>query len=334
MLTGRKTMCLGRLLLDVPASFRLNPHPITNLQYAGADDPFGVSVQVMREHSDPESFDAAVSRRRNEMKKPEVLKSLYREKRESRGSIFLETYSVSPDLEFIDVELHSLIGSAHIAMKSPVSSLAQLTRMEEHLLELASRISSMAAGQSHESTGYCLGPVLINDPRILSESGTFVARSSGPDAAGFSLNLHTSSPGYGPGTESLRERLSMARQVMYGLKVLRSGEVSLLQRQGEEILLRYPSQAASETTYELSFSLWLRAPRLEWTPVIELQLNAGGQTGPSRPHDPMAFGFDGLHEGVGDATYYNPSLSDGEAIALWDSIKSSIRVRPGAYPER
>jgi hypothetical protein len=88
---------------------------------------------------------------------------------------------------------------------------------------------------------------------------------------------------------------------------LRRGERHLGQWHGEEALARMPAQEKSSDAHEFLF-LSLGAVNDPFLPKLDVQLNTG----------------------VKDNKTANahPSLSDEEAVALWDKLITSIRVRP------
>jgi hypothetical protein len=91
------------------------------------------------------------------------------------------------------------------------------------------------------------------------------------------------------------------------IKILRRGYRQLNKWQGFEILSRKPAQATEEESHEFAF-LSQGQPSNPYLPVLDLEFHSGvqgNQIGGTRP-----------------------SVTDDEAVAIWDRLTSSIRVRP------
>ena len=83
--------------------------------------------------------------------------------------------------------------------------------------------------------------------------------------------------------------------------------------QGAEALALKPAQEKEKESHEFHF-ISMGAPNDSLVPRIDMQLDTGAS---------------GLHKGA-----VKPSLTDEEAVALWDKLTSSIRMRPtGGKPD-
>lgn len=93
------------------------------------------------------------------------------------------------------------------------------------------------------------------------------------------------------------------------IKTLRRGDRALGKWKGFEILARLPAQEKEGESHEFKY-LSQGEPMNPLLPLIELELRTGVQGN--------------------DVGGVKPSLSDEEAVALWDRLTGSIRVRPVA----
>lgn len=91
------------------------------------------------------------------------------------------------------------------------------------------------------------------------------------------------------------------------IKMLRRGYHQLNKWRGFEILSRKPAQATEEESHEFAF-LSQGEPKNPYLPVLDLEFHSGvkgNQIGGTRP-----------------------SVTDDEAVEIWDRLTSSIRMRP------
>ena len=100
------------------------------------------------------------------------------------------------------------------------------------------------------------------------------------------------------------------------IKNLRKGQRQLGQWKGFEILARLPAQKVEGPSHEFKY-LSQGQPKNPNLPMLELELHTG------------------VHGNKVGST--DPSLSDEEAVLLWDKLTNSIRIRPttsNLKPER
>lgn len=94
------------------------------------------------------------------------------------------------------------------------------------------------------------------------------------------------------------------------IKFLRRGDRQLGDWKGYEVLARKPAQVESTESHEFHFmSLGARNDPLQ--PQLDIQLNTGVKED--------------------RAANVKPSITDDEAVALWDKLTNSIRVRPTGH---
>lgn len=95
------------------------------------------------------------------------------------------------------------------------------------------------------------------------------------------------------------------------IKVLRKGPRSISRWKGFEILARKPAQETEDESHEFAF-LSQGEPNNPVLPVLDLAMHSGvegNKTGGAKP-----------------------SVTDAEAVAIWDRLTNSIRVRLGPPP--
>jgi hypothetical protein len=310
MLTNQKmeTYCIGRLLFDVPAEF----HPTLPLSAIfRAKDPnkkaASISVTVLADSVATPIFAAAVAKRRNE-----IIASM-REKR----NVLTETITRGADLTLFRVsriedsymsEIHLLRNNIYLTAEARSHS-GLFNEAERDLLAFADDIhpaNMITAPQS----GFCLGLVAVQGTHE-AESTTVMFRSDKRPDIVISIGIDT----YGRDDPvSLFQRVSgpnsLLEKVDVRSKQLRKGQLNVLGMNAQEWL---GSVKLGEDRDEKQFGFALETRRANpgpASPRIHVELDSGIQD----------------QNGV----EHSNSLSDAQAMALWDSIIRSIRQRPSA----
>jgi len=318
------------MLLDVPESFEWNPYPQVELYYGYGADHKLVSVQIMDSESSLAKFTAGVERRAGmiaaetnyKTKEPMLLEN----ERLEAGTVLLKRHDNREIVWSYVYELHVLYEASHVLIRAesfPSDGDAVLPRLRR----VATQIKKQEGDVSQWAAGFCLGPLLIdadNDYEAINVRGYDQDRRRRDIAIGFS------SDNFGGGSaETLSERAKMGMEIFGSdLNILRKGEVQLRGRAAEEALAKIK---AADGRYELSFGLWSRPQQATIAePSISLSLRTGGRLPGRSSYDPLSYGPDNSSSTGKGPEQVRSSLSDGEAIGLWEVIIASVRPRPGA----
>jgi hypothetical protein len=207
--------------------------------------------------------------------------------------------------------------------------------VEARLLKLSKEIFKVAP--ENAGAGFALGPIVIRSHHD-QEIASFYFR---PPASDVSLNIYINA--LSPDDE---ERLQVRTQkdtkifLAGDYENLRAGKVTLADMQGEESLIGF----SDDTHRQILFvSENYRANPSLSRPAMGIRLSAGGKkrsaADPDKPRDLVRWtlpqfankGYDlPLWQRPARAEPVNPSLTDYEAMAVWDAILKSVRIRYGA----
>lgn len=301
-----KTMCAGRFLIDVPAD--------AEVSYRGAmiagwriatiddetDDQFAVRVAEK---------EAKLSKEKNERAMPNLERTLQVEKNAIHGKIHMfgrewirsrpnEALSESVRVEaMIRVQKRSFNLTRELGNDGYLNTLAQL------VLQFRSR----EANEIPSEAGFCFDGGFITEPITVEQSERttmFVGLNGHPDV---SIALNMIAGITTPKTLLQRDaEASAGDENRSRFHVFRRGARPFNGEAGEEVLERVHEFNGN---YGHSFMWELVHNRTDsvFTPLMSFELSTGmGQPG----------------------TTVNASLTDAQAIALWDKMLSSLRVRP------
>jgi hypothetical protein len=303
-----ETYCIGRLLFDVPAEF----HPTLPISAIfRAKDPnrkaSTISVNVLADSVAAPIFAVAVAKRRNE-----IIAST-RDKR----NVLTDTITKGTDLTLFRVsriedsymsEIHLLKNSIYLTAEARSHS-GLFNEAESDLLTLVDDIHPANAITAPQS-GFCLGWFAVQGTHA-AESASIAFRSEKQPDIVIRIGIDT----YGRDDPvSLLQRVSgpnsLLQRVDVRSKELRKGQLNVLGMNAEEWL---GSVMLGENRDRKQFGFALETRRANagpTSPRIHVELDSGKQD----------------QNGV----EHSNSLSDAQAIALWDSIVRSIRQRPAA----
>jgi hypothetical protein len=309
MLTDQKTetYCIGRVLFDVPADF----HPtLPFFAIFRAKNPdrkaSTISVNVLADGVAAPIFAAAVAKRRNE-----ILAST-RDKRNvltdtiTKG-VGLTLFRVSRIEDSYMSEIHLLKNNIYLTAEARSHS-GLFNEAEKDLLAIVNDIQ-LANTITAAEPGFCLGLVAVQGEHA-AESASVAFRSEKQLDIVITIGMDT----YGRDDPvSLLQRVSpnsLLERVDVRSKELRKGQLNVLGMNAQEWL---GSVKLGEDRDRKQFGFALETRRANGGPAsprIHVELDSGKQDQNGVEHP--------------------SSLSDAEAIALWDSIIRSIRLRPSA----
>jgi len=296
MKVGWKTHAIGRHLVDVPGDAKL----IESYKFNK------VEVEPLPEIKTKARFDLLVSEREREMRavKPKTKGSFIERVPHADGSVTLISWDWKEGFTF---ETYFRAGTSTLKYVGDVSDdrkQAALDRRERYAQEWR----ELRPGEIPEGIGFVAGDMILADNRFNRESWSLVIQLAGkPDV---SLEISSFAVGKVDPEQTLRKR---AGGIVAGMLGLGLGLVRLRNRErpvgpiwAEEILV------AGTQNGKRSYGFKWEAPG-KADSLAEPQLN--------------------IELEVGESAYKTNAQSfanDEEALALWDAIVDSIRLRPGA----
>ncbi|NWD82449.1 hypothetical protein HX891_18870 [Pseudomonas reactans] len=338
MTTHMRTWALGRGLIDLPANWGGGGD--VKLYYGLGADHSSVEVRVLGEGVTQERFDAALSERahriaavkNDEMGNVPMLVSL---KRVNTQHKLLQYYESTEVPDWFIHESHLLIDDVYVMLRAD-SFKGNTAPVEARLLKLSGEIFKVTAPQN-AGAGFALGPIVIrshHDQEIASFDFS-------PPASDVELNVYINalSP---DDEERLHVRTKKDTQIFLAgdYENLRAGKITLADMQAEESLIGF----SDDTHRQILFvsENYRDNPSLN-RPAMSIRLSAGGmKAGPVDPDEPEdlvrwtlpSFANKGyelpLWQQPATPDPVNPSLTDYEAMAVWDAILKSVRIRYGA----
>ncbi len=337
MTTHMRTWALGRGLIDLPANWTGGGD--VKLYYGLGADHSSVEVRVLGEGVTQQRFDAALNERshriaaikNDEMQDASMLVSAVRL---SPQSVTLQYYKRESRRQTFVHEFHLLVDDAYVMLRAE-SYNGNTAPVEARLLKLSKEIFKVAP--ENAGAGFALGPIVIrshHDQEIASFDFS-------PPASDVSLSIYINalSP---DDDERLHVRTQKDTQIFLAgdYENLRAGKITLAEMQAEESLIGF----SDDTHRQILFvSENYRADPSLSRPAMSLRLSAGGmKTGPDDPNEPEDLvrwtlpqfankGYDlPLWQQPASPEPVNPSLTDYEAMAVWDAILKSVRIRYGA----
>ncbi|WP_157510960.1 T6SS immunity protein Tli4 family protein [Frateuria sp. Soil773] len=311
-----RTQCLGRYQFDLPSSFSLNSSPAdakpAATLYFGRDKDFKtVDFGVLAEGVTPQQFAAAILKRRDQIaskSNDEAHASMLVafEKLNDR-EIMLESYlGTEVDGGARAHELHLLVEDNHVVLKTESFKGADKPA-EECLARLATQVRKVA-DPAQAGPGFCLGQVIIDadndfeDASVSFSSNDRKHREMVLDASVNGFKRDAADPGL---VERTLGSLSAAGNTKP--QVICKGDLQLAGQPGQQLVMG--SDLGGLHGQMMVAESYPPSPSLA-TSSLFLQLNGGRLEG--------------------DDEDVTSSLTDNEAVALWDAILKSARPRPNA----
>ncbi|SUD31575.1 Uncharacterised protein [Pseudomonas fluorescens] len=335
--SNMRTWALGRGLIDLPASWSGGGD--VKLYYGLGADHSSVEVRVWGEGVTQQRFDAALRERAGRIaavKNDEMngVPMLVSATAETQQSVMLQYYMRKTRRQTFVHELHLLIDDVYVMLRA--DSFKGNTRpVEARLLKLASEIFKVSP--ENAGAGFALGPIVIrshHDQEIASFEFS-------PPASDVSLEVYVNalSPSQ---TQSIKTRGEEGARVFLAgdYENLRSNKITLAGMSAEESLIGF----SDDTHRQILFGAenYRDNPSLA-RPSMNFRLSAGGMKAepvdPDEPEDLVRWalpefarkGYDlPLWQRPATPAPVNPSLTDYEAMAVWDAILKSVRIRYNA----
>ncbi|ARB27374.1 hypothetical protein B5P22_08860 [Pseudomonas tolaasii] len=338
MTTQMRTWALGRGLIDLPANWSGGGD--VKLYYGLGADHSSVEVRVLGEGITQQRFDAALNERAHRIAavknyKQSDVPMLVSAVRISPQSVTLQYYKQASRRQTFVHEFHLLVGDAYVMLRAE-SYDGETAPVEKRLLNLSKEIFKVTAPQN-AGAGFALGPIVIRSHHD-QEIASFYFR---PPASDVALNVYINalSP---DDDERLQVRTKKDTQIFLAgdYENLRAGKITLADMQAEESLIGF----SDDTHRQILFvsENYRDNPSLN-RPAMGFRLSAGGKKrsaiDPNKPKDLVRwtlpqFANKGYQRPLWQLPAakepVNPSLTDYEAMAVWDAILKSVRIRYGA----
>ncbi|WP_262382916.1 T6SS immunity protein Tli4 family protein [Pseudomonas proteolytica] len=335
--SNMRTWALGRGLIDLPANWSGGGD--VKLFYGLGADHSSVEVRVLGEGVTQARFDAALGERASRIaavKNDEMddIPMLVSASGDTPQSAMLQYYMRKTRRQTFVHELHLLVDDAYVMLRAE-SYNGNTAPVEARLLKLSKEIFKVAP--ENAGAGFALGPIVIrshHDQEIASFDFS-------PPASDVSLSIYINalSP---DDEERLHVRTHKDTKIFLAgdYENLRAGKITLADMQAEESLIGF----SDDTHRQILFvsENYRDNPSLS-RPAMSIRLSAGGMSaGPIDPDEPEDLvrwtlpqfankGYDlPLWQQPASPEPVNPSLTDYEAMAVWDAILKSVRIRYGA----
>ena len=335
--SNMRTWALGRGLIDLPANWTGGGD--VKLYYGLGADHSSVEVLILGEGVTQQRFNAALqerARRIAAVKNYEMddVSMLVSARGETRQSVMFQYYMRQTRRQTFVHELHLLVDDAYIMLRAE-SFKGNTAPVEGRLLKLSKEIFKVTP--ENAGAGFALGPIVIRSHHD-QEIATFNFR---PPASDVSLEVYVNalSPGE---SEPLLIRTKETTRIFLAddYDNLRGGATSIASMRAEELLIGF----SDDTHRQLLFLAEnYRKARSLSSPFMSFSLTAGGIK--SRPKNPDVevdlvrwtlpeFANKGyelpLWQQPDSPDPVSPSLTDYEAMAVWDAILKSVRIRYGS----
>jgi hypothetical protein len=301
-----KTLCIGRFLLDVPqkavvsygksslAGWDISSWKEAETLFDMAQEKALVSLKTQKNSQGELSFDSVRDIRHGDLHGRILVFNRKRLERYVDDAKTVE-YFVS-----VRASVHSQ--SNTYEFYSEIATDRDIDDLEKILKQITWR----AENQIPEQAGFCFNGGLLGEPLSSSQAeftGVFIGLESNPDLA---ISLH-SLAGIEPGKTLLQRDAANGIKLQYFSRfhTLREGSRILNGIAGEEILERVDEPNGST----LQSFMWESLSKKDdvYLPNLILEFS----TGHGKPGGRI-----------------NSSMSDAEALALWEKISGSLRRRP------
>ncbi|QXH77876.1 T6SS immunity protein Tli4 family protein [Pseudomonas salmasensis] len=335
--SNMRTWALGRGLIDLPANWTGGGD--VKLYYGLGADHSSVEVLILGERVTQERFDAALNERSRRISAVKNYKNsdvsmLVSAKFVSPRETLLQYYKQATRRQTFVHESHLLIDDVYVMLRAQ-SYEGDTEPVEAQLLKLSKEIFKVTPETA--GAGFALGPVVIRSHHD-HEIASFYFR---PPASDVSLNVYYNALSPDDG-ERLHVRTQKDGKIFLAgdYEQLRIGKITLAGMQAEESLIGF----SDDTHRQILFvsENYRDNPSLS-RPAMSIRLSAGGKKrtaiDPDKPRDLVRWtlpqfankGYElPLWQQPASPEPVNPSLTDYEAIAVWDAILKSVRIRYGS----
>lgn len=307
--------CIGRYQIDLPKEYTLIPSSYLTLYYGLGKNFETVEIQNLRERGESPTLAHLVTAEKVELVNKEHLKSpsknmLAAVKEVDRDSLLIVAYD---DMRLVDyLKLHLFVQRGESIGRLQNEKYADRTNptpfsyYESQLIRIANNTRYVA---SPEQAGLssCLGTLAIDDKQDGEVYSLYFKSEKHPDVK-ISIDMNSlTEKGDGGLLKRVSGKAGLLRALDFSSTTLRKGKRQMADRPGEE-LLDAGKQEGKIQRHFVAETL-ITEPSNIGRPVIAISMSMGGQNE--------------------NGAYIDPSLSEKEALAWWDAIIGSIRLRQG-----
>ena len=307
-----KTQCIGRYLVDFPKNFKLL-NPDLTLYYGRGVDFGTIDISILKYNATVGVFTESLKKRETELSgitNAETGKSNLIDSRQIKNNEFMfTTYKNSGAAIAREHELHSLVGRVHAVVRaSSYEGVSDAVKdlspaVEARMLKLASEIRPVSEPTA-AGPGFCLETIVVDSDNDFENADMTFEMTRHPDVT---VNIWMDNQSNAP--DALHERMSAFGSMADGkhLTILRSNKLTLAGVPAQEQLAKIVEDGRTEFHFVIESRPEEPSLRQEG---INMRLTTGGQ--------------------LPNGRYVDSSLTEGEALALWDGIVKSFKPRPGA----
>lgn len=316
-----QAVCFGEHEVNLPERFGLRKLGSSVTFYYGRDADFKtVEFQVVGEKVSPQEFIATVEHRAAQIASKANEKTnasmLVANETSSDGIVLLRYFKRRLSTRAHVHEIHRLVDGTHIALKAN-SYEGKTEPVEVRLKYLAAAVSATS-----DAPGFCLGPVTI-DSESDYQLATIHYRDKTLGHRDVALEIEVNTLPQNSGEPRLISRLG-GNLLGLGMKprVLQKGKSQLAGMPAEQWLGRESDEKRVTHLFVVDSYPETPAPR---TPGLQITLRTGGV-----PRSPVASGLRPYIDSTTHGEHQDPvtsSLSDEDAIALWEAMTASVRPR-------
>ncbi|UTA55580.1 hypothetical protein L3D22_07190 [Lysobacter soli] len=365
MKTNMRPYGLGRYLIDLPSGWRSVSTDV-KFYYGSGVDMHTVEVLLIDDDISREEFERALVQRVERLKSqqnwethtPMLLRSAEEPMSEVNGSsrfaVLMRYYDSYTMTESKGHELHLWVDGIYVLLRATsyegiegIDNPEPLEKVEERLRTLARSVAKVRNPESTRS-GFILGPVVMDDGHTHEAATLSFYDPKRPD---MDLEVY-----YSAITPDDKERLfervennsalfgmgAAAMDKVMGAETLRKGKRPFAGMDGDEWLWVERKAAPRKLTFTAET---YRPDPGFMRPSLTVDLTMGGLV--AQRDEAGKWSLDGPDDFIGEWTLpfgeksvsergeypsrdYDASLTDYEAMGLWDAILDSIRPRPGA----
>jgi Tle cognate immunity protein 4 C-terminal domain len=307
-----RTHCVGRYLIDLPAALEQSPLSEVELYYGLTKDFETVKVRVADQTRSPTALKKLVDARVADLQANHHFESPSKNMFAARvvladGVEAVQSYKSSRRIETLNHEVFFDRGAA-VGLASAFSFKGDSPEQLQQRLFMVAK-SSQATGPDINTVkpGTCLGPLVIDAGQDGEVFGVAFTSTRIKDLF-ITIDMNSMVAKSDGGLLARRAANSgLLAKLNFQSTVLRKGASTIGGRPAEELL----EAGKDREKRVLGFygETLLQSPSRFDAPQIAIEMKMGGQV-----------------EGL----YIDASLSDKEALLLWDAVIKSIRLRPGS----
>jgi hypothetical protein len=307
-----RTHCVGRFLVELPTVLEQTPGSDVELIYGLDKDFRKIQVRAPVQVGQSVAFNKTIQLRVSELTGRAHFESasknmLALQKDLRPGAVLVRAYKSPHLLDSFQSELFAQFGPATGTFVTRVFGGGKPEEPESSLLKAVDRTAYMST-PDQAGRGACLGPLLI-DAQQDGEVLTLSFRSKSLKDVLVNVNMNSLVEESDGGLlKRWDSKAGMLGALDFSSSTLRRGKVSIAGRPGEELLIKGKEQG--HVVRQFSAEVLRPAAATFAAPAFSISMSMGGQ--------------------VDSRDYVDATWSDKEAMAIWDAILKSVRLRPGA----